>query len=83
MAPPFEALANCYCGFGCDRYHSLCFLRPNSQCAQKLFMGLGPVVIDICLAFQTVCGAMKISPVSLQNLHLISAMAFTGFYVRP
>jgi hypothetical protein len=57
---PFGALASCYCGFGCDRYHSLCFLRPNSQCAQKLFMGLGPVVIDICLAFQTVRGAMTI-----------------------
>jgi hypothetical protein len=29
------------------------------------------------LAFQTVRGAMTIFPVSLQNLHLISAMAFT------
>jgi hypothetical protein len=38
----FGALSSCYCGFGCDRYRSLCFLRPNSQCAQKLFMGLGP-----------------------------------------
>ena len=66
-----------YCDFGCDRYHSLCFLRPNSQCAQKLFMGLGPVVIDTRLAFQTVLDAMTISPVSLQNLHLTSAMAFT------
>jgi hypothetical protein len=54
----------------------VCFLRPNSQCAQKLFRGLGPVVIDIRLAFQTVRDAMTISPVSLQNLHLMSAMAF-------
>jgi hypothetical protein len=52
----------------------VCFLRPNSQCAQKLFRGLGPVVIDIRLAFQTVRDAMTISP-SLQNLHLMSAMA--------
>jgi hypothetical protein len=51
----------CYCGFEC----SLCFLRPNSQCAQKLFRGLGPVVIDIRLAFQTVRDATTISPVSL------------------
>jgi hypothetical protein len=32
-------------------------------------------VIDIRLAFQTVRDAMTISPVSLQNLHLMSAMA--------
>ena len=63
---PFD-FAVCYCGFGSDRYHSLCFLRPNSQCAQKLFR---TVVIDICLAFQRLRGAMTLSPVSLQKLHL-------------
>ena len=39
-------------------------------------MGLEPVVIDMRLAFQTVRDAMTISPVSLQNLHLMSATAF-------
>jgi hypothetical protein len=70
---PFGALASSYCGFGCDRYHALCFLRPNAQCAQKLFRA---VVIDIRLPFQTVRGAMTISPASLQNLHSTSAMVF-------
>jgi hypothetical protein len=37
-------------------------------------------VIDIRLAFQTVRDAMTISPVSLQNLHLMSAMAFCLTY---
>src|SRR5262245_3855159 len=66
----------CYCGFGCDRCCSRCLLLPNSQCAQKLFRCLGPVVIDIRSAFQTVRDAMTTSPVSLQNWHLMSAMAF-------
>jgi hypothetical protein len=75
--PRVTSVSACYCGFGCDRYRSLCFPRPNSQCAQKLFRGLGPVVTDTRLAFQTVRDAMTISPVSLQNLHLTSAIAFT------
>jgi hypothetical protein len=53
-------------------------VRPASQLAVRAeaFHGLRPVVIDIRLAFQTVRDAMTISPVSLQNWHLMSDMLF-------